>query len=331
MRVGVLGAGSWGTTLADLLARNGHDVLLWAYEPEVADGINAAHLNEPFLPGCPLAAGLRATNDAAEAAAHGEMLVSVIPSHVLRATLRRVEGAVAPGTVVVSATKGIEQGTLALMTDVVAQVLGAVRVAALSGPSFALEVYQGQPTAVVAASDDAAAARATQRLFAARHFRVYTASDVTGVELGGALKNVIAIAAGMLEGMGLGHNTRAALITRGLAEIARLGRAMGADPLTFAGLAGMGDLILTTTGALSRNRALGLALASGESFADHSARHRTVAEGASTSRAAVALARREGVELPIAEEVAAILFEARTPRESLARLLERELKPEQWA
>jgi glycerol-3-phosphate dehydrogenase (NAD(P)+) len=230
----------------------------------------------------------------------------------------------------VSATKGIETDTLALMSAVFAEELPGTRFAALSGPSFAVEVCQGQPTLVVAASRDQATAQDAQRLFATPRFRVYSHDDVIGVELAGALKNVIAIAAGILEGLGMGHNPRAALITRGLAEITRLGVALGANPLTFAGLAGMGDLILTTTGDLSRNRGLGVALAQGQTLDDYRTAHRSVAEGANTSRAGVALGRRAGVELPITEKVCEVLFNGKPAREGIAELMARELKSEQW-
>ncbi|HEU4830537.1 MAG TPA: NAD(P)H-dependent glycerol-3-phosphate dehydrogenase [Gemmatimonadales bacterium] len=329
-RIAVLGAGSWGTTLADLLARKGHDVTIWAYEAEVVERINQAHENHLFLPGASLATSLRASGDAAGAVRGVPVVLSAAPSHAVRAVMRSVQGAVEDGALVVSATKGIENETLALMSDIVREHLPRARFAALSGPSFAQEVFEGQPTAVVAAAESPEAAHETQEIFATRRFRVYSNRDVVGVELGGALKNVIAVAAGMLEGLGLGHNPRAALITRGLAEITRLGLAMKADPMTFAGLAGMGDLILTTTGSLSRNRALGLALARGETLDEHSARHRTVAEGAYTSRAAAALAVRLGVEMPVTENVCQILFEGKTVMESMEELMERDLKSEQW-
>jgi glycerol-3-phosphate dehydrogenase (NAD(P)+) len=216
------------------------------------------------------------------------------------------------------------------MSEVFQECLPQVRFAALSGPSFAIEVCQGQPTLVVAASRNEATAQATQRIFATPTFRVYSHDDVTGVELAGALKNVIAIAAGILEGLGLGHNPRAALITRGLAEITRLGVALGASPLTFAGLAGMGDLILTATGDLSRNRALGIALAQGQTLEEYRARHRTVAEGANTSRAGAALGARAGVELPIIEKVGEVLFSGKPARQGVDELMARELKSEQW-
>jgi glycerol-3-phosphate dehydrogenase (NAD(P)+) len=328
--VAVLGAGSWGTTLADLLARRDHAVQLWAYEPEVVEAVNARHENPVFLPGCPLAPSLTATGDAVAAARGAEMVVTVAPSHVLRRVVTQAAPGVGRGAIVVSATKGIEPGTLALMSQVLEETLPGRAVAALSGPSFALEVYQQQPTAVVAAAHHAATAQAVQTVFASPRFRVYSHDDVIGVELGGALKNVIAIAAGILEGLGLGNNPRAALITRGLAEMTRLGVAMGADPLTFAGLAGMGDLILTTTGALSRNRALGMALAAGQTLEQYTASHRTVAEGANTAQAALQLAETRGVELPICAEVASILFEGKPARQALNDLMERTLKPEQW-
>lgn len=329
-RVAVLGAGSWGTTLADLLARKGCEVRIWAYEPEVVEAINATHENPPFLPGAALHPRVRAFGDAREAVAGAEVVVSAAPSHAVRAVVGRVAGCLRDGTLVVSATKGIEVDSLEFMSAVLAEILPEARVAVLSGPSFAQEVHQGQPTAVVAAAADEGTARDAQRLFATPSFRVYSHHDVRGVELGGALKNVIAIAAGILEGLGLGHNPRAALLTRGLAEITRLGVAMGADPLTFAGLAGMGDLILTSCGQLSRNRALGVALAQGIPYEAYRAAHRSVAEGANASRAGAALGARFGVELPITEQVCDVLFRGKPARESVAELMGRELKAEQW-
>ena len=328
--VAVLGAGSWGTTLADLLARKGLTVRLWAYEAEVVEAINTRHENPVFLPGAALAPSLTASVDAGEAVRGADLVVSVAPSHAVSSVLSTVAGALRPDTPLVSATKGIEPDDLLLMSQLAARILPGHPFAALSGPSFAQEVFAGQPTAVVSAAADPAIARRVQEIFSTPRFRVYSNQDVIGVELAGALKNVIAIAAGMLEGLGLGHNPRAALITRGLAEITRLGRAMGADPLTFAGLAGMGDLILTTTGSLSRNRGLGIALAEGQSLDQYRAAHRSVAEGANTSRAAAALAARAGVEMPITANVCAILFNGKPPRESVSELMERDLKAEQW-
>jgi glycerol-3-phosphate dehydrogenase (NAD(P)+) len=328
--VAVLGAGSWGTTLANLLAGKGETVRLWAYEPEVVEAINRTRENPLFLPGVRLGANLRAFGAPREAVRGADVIVSAPPSHVTRAVVDGVRDAVAPGVLVVSATKGIENDTLALMSEVFAERLPEARFVALSGPSFAIEVCQGQPTAVVAAARDEASALAAQQLFATPAFRVYSGRDVVGVELAGALKNVIAIAAGILEGLGLGHNPRAALITRGLAEITRLGVAMGADPSTFAGLAGMGDLVLTTTGSLSRNRALGVALAQGQTLEEYRTAHRSVAEGANTSRAGVALGARMGVELPIIQKVCEVLFSGKPARDAVPELMGRELKAELW-
>jgi glycerol-3-phosphate dehydrogenase (NAD(P)+) len=329
-RIAVVGAGSWGTTLANLLACKGEEVRVWAYEAEVVDAINARHENPIFLPGVELMSAITASGEIGETVAEADLILSAAPSHAVRAVARSMVGAVTSGTLIVSATKGIENDSLALMSQIFAEVLPETRFAVLSGPSFAAEVCQGQPTAVVAASRDQASAGEVQQIFATRTFRVYSHGDVVGVELAGALKNVIAIAAGILEGLGLGHNPRAAVITRGLAEITRLGMSMGADPLTFAGLAGMGDLVLTTTGSLSRNRALGVALAQGETLEQHRMAHRTVAEGANTSRAGAALGARMGVELPIIEKVCQVLFNGKSAGEAVGELMGRELKSEQW-
>jgi glycerol-3-phosphate dehydrogenase (NAD(P)+) len=328
--IAVLGAGSWGTTLANLLAQKGETVRLWAYEAEAVESINRQHENTLFLPGVPLAPSLRAYHDAGEAVAAAPIIVSAAPSHAVRSVVSGLRRGVKDGTLVVSATKGIETDTLALMSGVFDECLPGVRFVALSGPSFAAEVCQGQPTLVVAASRDEATAREAQSTFATPRFRVYSHDDVIGVELAGALKNVIAIAAGILEGLGMGHNPRAALITRGLAEITRLGVALGASPLTFAGLAGMGDLILTATGSLSRNRALGMALAEGQTLETYRAAHRSVAEGANTSKAGAALGGKMGVELPIIEKVCEVLFRGKAVREGIGELMARELKSEQW-
>jgi glycerol-3-phosphate dehydrogenase (NAD(P)+) len=328
--IAVLGAGSWGTTLANLLACKDAEVRLWAYEPEVVEAVNRERENPLFLPGVPLSPRIRAYADARESVAGAGVIVSAPPSHAVRSVIGSLGDAVAPGALVVSATKGIETDSLALMSQVFAECLPQVRFTVLSGPSFAAEVCQGQPTAVVAAARVEADARAAQEVFATPAFRVYRNLDVIGVELAGALKNVIAVAAGIAEGLGMGHNPRAALITRGLAEITRLGMAMGADPLTFAGLAGMGDLVLTTTGSLSRNRSLGVALAQGQSFEEYRATHRSVAEGANTSLAGAALGRRLDIELPITQQVCEVLFRGKAPREAIAQLMGRELKSEQW-
>lgn len=329
-QVAVLGAGSWGTTLANLLAAKGDSVRLWAYEPEVVDAINRTQENPAFLPGVRLHGGIRAVADAREAVSDAPVIVSAPPSHAVRSVIGPIIDVVRPGTLVVSATKGIETDTLALMSSIFQTCLPQARFAALSGPSFALEVCQGQPTLVVAASRDEETAHDVQRIFATPSFRVYSHDDVVGVELAGALKNVIAIAAGILEGLGMGHNPRAALITRGLAEITRLGIALGANPLTFAGLAGMGDLILTATGDLSRNRGLGMAVARGQTLEQYRTAHRSVAEGANTSKAGAALGARMGVELPITQQVCEVLFRGKPAREGIAELMARELKSEQW-
>ncbi len=330
-RIGIVGGGAWGTTLADLLARKGEAVVLWAREPEVVQSINREHVNAMFLPGAPLAPTLRATGDLGEAVRGAEVVVSAAPSHAVRELMTRAAPALTGRPLVVSVSKGLEPERLETLSCVLRDVLGAAAsLAVLSGPSFAQEVYERQPTAVVAAAKDSAVAQRAQQVFAAPHFRVYSHTDVLGVELGGALKNVIAIAAGILEGVGLGYNTRAALITRGLAEITRLGLVLGADPITFAGLAGLGDLILTATGPLSRNRTLGVELGQGKQLEEALAERRSVAEGVHTARSAVALAERHGVELPIARQVTDILFRGKAPRQAVADLMERELKAEQW-
>jgi len=328
MRCGVVGAGAWGTALADLLARNGHDVMLWAFEPEVAESIEARHENELFLRGLALHPTLGATSDLRAALRDRELVLFATPSSHLRALAQRAAGATRQDATIAVATKGIEAGTLALMTDVADAELPGRPVVALSGPSFAAEVAAGEPTAVVAASTELSAALCVQEVLSNASFRVYTNDDVRGVELGGALKNVMAVATGICEGLGLGHNTRAALITRGLAEMTRLGVALGARPATFAGLAGMGDLVLTCTGALSRNRAVGVEIGQGRSLDEALQGKHTVAEGVHTTRSAHALAERVGVEMPIVRMVTRILFEGQSPRDGIAELMTRELRAE---
>ncbi len=334
-RVTVMGAGSWGTTLGNLLAGEGHDVSMWAYEPEVAASITERNVNEDFLSGCPLEPSLRASSDMHEALEGVEVVVSAVPSHAVRAVAGQVASVLddarpQPRPLVVSVSKGLEEESLKMMSDVLEETLPDTPIAALSGPSFAREVYQRHPTAVVVACRDQEAAATAQELFRSSYFRVYTSTDVVGVQLGGALKNVIAIAAGLLHGLELGHNSLAALVTRGLAETTRLGVTMGADPMTFAGLAGIGDLLLTATGGLSRNRTLGIELAKGRSLDEIMAERNTVAEGVLTARAAVELAQREGTELPIAIEVSKILFDGKDPTLAVRDLMEREPKPERW-
>ncbi|MGH7469177.1 MAG: NAD(P)H-dependent glycerol-3-phosphate dehydrogenase [Longimicrobiales bacterium] len=331
-RVAVIGAGNWGTALANLLARKGEQVVIWSYEQDVAAAINREHNNPRYLRGVPLHAQLRATDDLSEAVRSAQWIVSASPAQHVRQVLQHAVTAIDAGTRVVSASKGIEMGTLESMDRVLEEVLPSDLPAPvfLSGPSFALEVARELPTAVTVASRDAECAQRAQRLFQASHFRVYTSKDVIGVELGGALKNVIALAAGMAVGLGLGHNALAALITRGLAEMARLGVALGADPLTFAGLAGMGDLILTCTGDLSRNRTVGIELGRGRPLEQILSAMDTIAEGVSTARAAHALARKHRIEMPIVEQVHAVLFEQLSAREAVETLMLREPKPEQW-
>lgn len=332
MKVAVIGAGSWGTALGDLLAERGHDVKIWALEPEVVDSINSSHENSLFLPGVALQESMRAYADIADTVTEAELVLTASPSHAVRMVAARVAAALNNASpLVVSVSKGLEAETLKPMTEVIEEVLPGRRIVALSGPSFADEVCQRQPTTVVAASSDSAAAEAVQVAMSAEYFRIYTSRDPVGVQLGGALKNVIAIASGILDGLGLGTNSKAALVTRGLAEMARLGQALGCDPQTFAGLAGMGDLLLTAFGRQSRNRSLGQELASGRRLEELLAERRTVTEGVHTTRAAVALGARSGVELPIAQEVEKILFQGKEPRRALSDLMGRGLKPERWS
>ena len=329
MRCAVVGAGAWGTALADLLARNGHDTIIWAREADVVDTINGRHENARFLAGFTLDAALRATGDMRAAVADRELIVYAPPSHVLRMVAAQADGAVAPGATLAVASKGIERDTLEIMTDVVAEAVPGHPVVAISGPSFAAEVASRQPTAIVAASGDVDAAALVQRALSSQEFRVYSHDDVVGVELGGALKNVMALATGILDGLGLGFNSRAALITRGLAEMTRLGVALGARPATFAGLAGLGDLVLTCTGALSRNRTVGVELGKGRSIDEVLAGRETVAEGVLNAQSARALAERAGVEMPIVNAVYRILFESAPVGNAVAELMSRALGPVQ--
>ena len=329
MNCAVIGAGAWGTALANVLAANGHSVVLWAREPDVVEAVNGSRENPRFLPGVCISDGVRATGTIDDALGDAEIVTYVAPSHALRDVAASGAAFTRPDAVLVVASKGIERGSLAIMSDVVAEVMPGRPVVALSGPSFAAEVANGQPTAVVAASRDAGAATRVQRALSSEVFRVYTHDDVVGVELGGALKNVMAVATGIAEGLGLGYNSRAALITRGLAEMTRLGVALGANQATFAGLAGLGDLVLTCTGALSRNRALGMALGKGNTLEQALEGKDTVAEGVLNTISARALAEREGVNMPIVLAVHRILFEAQPARLAISELMTRELRAEQ--
>jgi glycerol-3-phosphate dehydrogenase (NAD(P)+) len=328
MRCAVVGAGAWGTALADLLTRNGHDVQLWAYEPDVVESVNTKHENVRFLGGHALSAGLHATGDIKRAVEGAELVTLATPSHVLRSILRSAATSLVSSAPIVVASKGIEKGTLALMTEVAEQEIPGATVVALSGPSFAKEVVTCQPTAVVVASAKYEAAEIAQRAFSSPYFRAYTHTDVTGVELGGALKNVMAVATGIAEGLGLGFNARAALVTRGLAEMTRLGLALGAEQSTFAGLAGLGDLVLTCTGSLSRNRAVGVEVGKGKTLEEVLRDKETVAEGVVTAQSARELAAREGVEMPIVDAVNRVLFEGQSARSAIAALMSRELRAE---
>jgi len=324
----VVGGGAWGTALADLLGRNGHDVRMWAYEWDVVEAINSSHENRRFLKGCKVNERVVAFADVAEAIDGSELVTVATPSHVLRTVIRGAKGAFRKRVPVVVASKGIEADSLALMTDVASEELADSTVVAISGPSFAAEVVSHQPTAVVVASKDQDAALFAQQSFSSADFRAYTHDDVTGVEIGGALKNVIAVATGIAEGVGLGYNARAALITRGLAEMTRLGTKLGAEPATLAGLAGLGDLVLTCTGSLSRNRSLGVEIGRGRTLEEVLAERETVAEGVVTTRSARALSAREGVEMPIVDAVYRVLFEGQPPRDAIGALMSRELRSE---
>ena len=329
MRCAVIGAGAWGTALADLLASNGHETMIWAHEPDVAQSIEECHENRRFLRGQTLAPSLHATNDQGTAVEGAQLVVYATPSQHLRQIARAGAPHVKPDAILTVASKGVEHGTLALMTDVVASEVKDRAVVGISGPSFANEVVARHPTAIVAASSDDAAAVAVQEAFASPTFRVYTNDDVIGVELGGALKNVMAIATGIVEGVGLGYNSRAALITRGLHEMTRLGVALGARASTFAGLAGVGDLVLTCTGAQSRNRQLGVEIGKGATLEDALRGKETVAEGVATTECAMKLAERHGVDMPIVEMVHRILFDGHAARNAVPELMARELRSEQ--
>lgn len=330
--VAVLGAGAWGTALAALAADGHAEVRLWARDADLAARIARDRENGPYLPGVPLPSNVRPTGNLAETLPGAGLVILAPPSHGFRQILTAALPSLDPRAILLSGTKGIEVESLLTMSGVMAQSLSRLadqRIAVLSGPSFAREVSQRLPTAVVAAAAEGAVAAAIQEWLSRPSFRVYAATDVLGVELGGAIKNVIAIAAGIVDGLGLGSNARAALITRGLAEMARLGAAMGARRETLAGLAGMGDLFLTCTGDLSRNRGLGVELAKGAPLSEVLRATRTVAEGVNTARAAAALARRHGVEMPICQKVREILFEGKAARDAVLELMGRDLKFEE--
>jgi glycerol-3-phosphate dehydrogenase (NAD(P)+) len=334
-KVAVIGAGSWGTALAIVAGRGGqHQVRLWARENEVCASIQESRVNALFLPDCRVPESVTVTNDLQHALSGAEIVVSVMPSHHCRRVFEHMAQWLLPQMLFVSATKGVENDTLLRMSQVIDEIVKrfagfAPRITALSGPTFALEVAHGNPTALTAASSHLSLAATVQKELSDPNFRIYMNDDVVGVELGGSLKNVIAIAAGICDGLGLGHNSVAALITRGLAEITRLAVACGAKPQTMAGLAGMGDLVLTCTGGLSRNRNVGSELGHGRRLQEIIAgMHGMVAEGVLTTNAALGLAKKYGVEMPITQQMYAILNDGRSPRDAIRELMSRPGKAE---
>jgi len=323
MNICIIGAGAWGLALARLLGLKGHGVSLWCRRPRVATSLRENRQRPELLPDVVLPASVAVVSEPVDDA---DMVVLAVPSHAMRSVLETHP--MPSGAIQVSVTKGIENDTLRRMSEVIAETGGKGPIAVLSGPSHAEEVGRGLPASLVAASHDEAVAAQVQKIFMTDTFRVYTSSDLVGVELGGALKNVMAIAAGVCDGLGLGDNAKAALMTRGLAEIARLGVSMGADPLTFAGLSGLGDLVVTCASRHSRNRALGERIGRGETIAGILGKMQTVAEGVRTAQSACDLAQRQGIEMPITERVRAVLFHGEEPRRAIAALMQRDAKPE---
>jgi len=331
LQIGVIGAGSWGTTLANLLAKKGFNIALWVYEDDLIQPIATKRENPLYLPGIKLSEKIIPTGSLKEVCQHKDLLVNVTPSQIVRQMMQNIHSYLSSQVKLVSATKGIENNTLLTMSGVFKEVLpikDGEQLAVLSGPSFALEVSKETPTAVTIASKNQELAKHLQKVFSTPYFRAYTNSDVLGVELGGALKNVIAIAAGISDGLGFGYNTRAALITRGLAEMSRLALKMGANALTLSGLAGLGDLILTCTGELSRNRSVGIKLGKGMELTNILRDMRMVAEGIKTTKAAYDLSKKMEVSMPITEQVYYILYQNKNPKEAVTELLTRDLKVE---
>ena len=330
-KIGVVGAGSWGTALADLLASKGYSIDLWVFEKEVKEQILTLGENRIFLPGVKLSSNLKPTNNLVKAVGAKNLVLVVVPSHVMRQIATKMTRFISDESIIVSASKGIENETHLTMIGVLRQIFTSVsdpQFVALSGPSFAKEVSRRLPTVVTVASKEIETATLVQQVFATPSFRVYTSEDVIGVELGGSLKNVIAIAAGVCDGLELGLNARAAVITRGMTEIRRLGIKMGANPRTFAGLSGFGDLILTCTGHLSRNYTVGKKIGQGQKVNDILSNMRMVAEGIKTAKSVYNLSRKLGVEMPIFQEAYHILHEGVSPKEVASRLMNRELKQE---
>lgn len=330
-KVAIVGAGSWGTALAIVLSPRFDQIRLWAYEADLVERMAASRINDIFLPGCSLPANVQPLADLASSLDGAGIVIGVMPSRFARSLYQKMLPHLDPAMRFVSATKGLEQGTLLRMSEVARQAIGErfpPRIAILSGPTFAREVARGAPTAVVISSEDEELASSIQREFSGPTFRLYTNSDPIGVEIAAALKNTIAIGAGICQGLGLGHNAIAALITRGLAEITRLAVAMGGRPQTLAGLAGLGDLVLTCTGDLSRNRSVGIELAKGRKLSEIVTSMTMIAEGVETTTAAVGLARKSNVDVPITEKMESILCGDRSPREAIRELMERTLKNE---
>ena len=331
MQIGVIGGGSWGTTLADLLASKGFQVDLWVYEKDVCLQINEDHENRTYLPNVFLSKNLSATNEVSEAILGKDLIMLVTPSHVARGLLTELSPLIKDNQLLVSATKGIEESTLKINSQVIEEILPSSiskRAVYLSGPSFAREVASKHPTAVTVASSDEKGAQQVQDIFSTPYFRVYTSNDITGLEVGGSIKNVIALGTGISDGLGFGNNARAAIITRGLAEMMRLGVKMGADPLTFSGLSGLGDLVLTCTGDLSRNRNVGLRLGKGEKIQQILSDMTMVAEGVKTTKAAYELSQNLSVEMPITECIYNIIYNEMDTKEAVTKLMTRELKEE---
>jgi glycerol-3-phosphate dehydrogenase (NAD(P)+) len=328
--IGVIGAGGWGTALAQLLAEKEHDVMLWCHGEQTCRDIREHKENRSYLPGVALRSNIKVTRLLDEAAGNKDALVLAVPSHYFRAVIGAAAPAIDPKSILVCATKGIDEGKLAPMGDVLGEIFAGrkERHAFLSGPTFALEVARGQPAAVTVAALDDRVGREVQEMLGGRNFRVYTSRDVVGVQMGGVVKNVIAIAAGISDGLGLGLNARAALITRGLAEMTRLAVKLGGDPLTLSGLPGLGDLVLTATGDLSRNRTVGLQIGRGKKLDQITGGTRMVAEGITNTRSVYLLARKLGVEMPIVEQMHGVLYEGKNPQEAVRELMQRSLKAE---
>ena len=325
--IAVIGAGSWGTTLASLLAEKEYDISLWALEKEIVKSVQETGINQVYLPGLQLPANLKVTNDIEQAVKKSRYVLNVVPTQFTRSVFKDAISFISEDAVIVSASKGIEQGSLLTVSSILKEICGH-RIAVLSGPSFANEVMKKLPTAVTLATEDPDTGLILQEIFNTQYFRVYTHSDVIGVELGGALKNVIAIASGISDGLGLGHDARAALITRGLAEMVRLGVSMGADERTFSGLSGLGDLVLTCTGPLSRNYSVGVNLGKGMKLDEILSATKSVAEGVATALSAYELSRKQKIEMPIVEQIYEVIYREKSPDQAVSMLMNRNLKSE---